>query len=105
MSILLFFCTTYRSSENDRARVKVDLHDVALGVDEHLGHLPLGQHLVDEVVPGDVAAAAAHGVQQAYDEGDDEEDPQALALQLLLLLAPFLLFWIWKQTIQVIKHK
>ncbi|TNN80512.1 hypothetical protein EYF80_009251 [Liparis tanakae] len=58
--------------------MKVDFDNVTLRNDLYAGHLSLGQHLVDKVVPGDVAAAGIDGVQQAHDERDDEEGPQAL---------------------------
>lgn len=82
---------TYRPSKNDRPGMEVDFHDVAFGNHLDTRHLPLGQHLIDKVVPGDIPAAGVDGVQQAHDESDNEEGPQALSVHLVLLLAPLLL--------------
>lgn len=71
--------------------MEVDFYNVALRNDLHARDLSLGQHLIDKVIPGDVTAAGINGVQQAHDERDDEEGPQALPVHLVLLLTTFLL--------------
>ena len=84
---------TYGPSEDHSPGVEIDLHYVALRDHLNAGHLPLGQHLMDEIVPGDVSTTGVDGVQQAHDEGYDEESPQALTVHLVLLLTTLLLLW------------
>lgn len=84
---------TYRPSENDGTRVQVNIYDVTLWDHLHARHLPLGQHFVDKVVPGDVAAAAVDAVEQAHDDADDEEHAEAFPVHLVLPLATLLLLW------------
>ena len=84
-------CRTYRPSEDNCSRMKVDFHNVALGNDQHTRHLSLGQHLIDKVIPGDVPTAGVYGVQQVHDDRYDEEGPQSLPVHLVLLLATLLL--------------
>lgn len=71
--------------------MEVDFYYVALGNNLHARHLALGQHLIDKVIPGDVATAGINGVQQAHDESYNEEGPQAFPIHLVLLLTPFLI--------------
>lgn len=80
--------------------MKVDFDNVTLRNDLYAGHLSLGQHLVEKVVPGDVAAAGIDGVQHAHDERDDEEGPQALPVHLVILLSTFLLLWKARQIVK-----
>lgn len=87
---MLFF-PTYRPAKNDRAGMEVDFNDIAFGNHLHTWHLSFGQHLIDKVIPRDIPTTGVDGVQQAHDEGYDEEGPQALSIHLVLLLTTLLL--------------
>lgn len=93
MCLCIKSSTTHRPSEDNRSRMKVDFHYVTLRNDLHTWYLSLGQHLIDEVIPRDVATAGINGVQQAHDESYDEEGPQAFPIHLVVLITTFLLVW------------
>ncbi|KAK1330344.1 hypothetical protein QTO34_010533 [Cnephaeus nilssonii] len=66
------------SPEYHGSRVQVHFHHVALRYHLDPLHLAFGQHLVDKVIPGNVAPAGAKCIQQAHDHGDDEQCAQPL---------------------------
>lgn len=74
--------------------VQINLHDVTLR--HHLDplHLPLGQHLVHKVVPGDVGplpVLADHEAKHQHHEGEDQQCPQTFQVYLVFP-SPALLF-------------